>query len=57
MPRIGPMEILIIMVIVMIVFGVGKLPEIGGGLGRGIRDFKKGIDDPDEKSKDSSSKS
>ena len=57
MPRIGPMEILIIMVIVLIVFGVGKLPEIGGGLGRGMRDFKKGIEDPDEKSGDTSSKS
>jgi sec-independent protein translocase protein TatA len=51
------MEILIVMVIVMIVFGVGKLPEIGGGLGRGMRDFKKGIEDPDDKSKDATPKS
>ncbi len=40
MERIGPMELLIIMFIVLIVFGAGKLPEIGGALGKSIRAFR-----------------
>ena len=40
-PGIGLPEILVILVIVVIIFGVGKLPEIGGALGKGIREFKK----------------
>ena len=42
MPRIGPFELVIILFIVLVVFGVGKLPEIGGAMGKGIRAFKKG---------------
>ena len=38
---IGIPELLIILVIVLIIFGAGKLPEIGAGLGKGIRNFKK----------------
>lgn len=37
---LGPMELGIILVIIVIIFGVGKLPEIGGALGKGIREFK-----------------
>ena len=37
-----PMHLLIILVIVMIIFGPGKLPELGNSLGKAIRDFKKG---------------
>jgi len=40
MPNLGPTELIIILVIVIIIFGVGKLPEIGGALGKGIREFK-----------------
>jgi sec-independent protein translocase protein TatA len=40
----------IILVIVLIIFGAGKLPEIGSSLGKGIKDFKKAVeDDPPEK--------
>ncbi len=38
---LGPWELVVILVIVLIVFGVGKLPEIGTGLGEGIKNFKK----------------
>lgn len=38
---LGTPEILLILVIVVIVFGVGKLPEVGSGLGKAIRNFKK----------------
>ncbi len=38
--RIGVPELLIILVIVMLIFGVGKLPEVGAALGKAIRDFR-----------------
>ena len=41
MPHIGPTELIIILVIVIIIFGAGKLPEIGSALGRSVKDFKK----------------
>ena len=41
MPHIGPMELVIILVLVMIIFGVGRLPEIGGAIGKGLREFRK----------------
>jgi len=40
MGPIGVPELSIILVIIVIIFGVGKLPEIGGALGKGIREFK-----------------
>ena len=40
--RIGPWEIALILVIIMIIFGVGKLPQVGGAIGKGMRAFKKG---------------
>jgi sec-independent protein translocase protein TatA len=45
---LGIGELLVILVIVLIVFGVGRLPEIGDGLGRGIRSFRKAMKTPDE---------
>ncbi|OGQ56159.1 MAG: hypothetical protein A3J24_09535 [Deltaproteobacteria bacterium RIFCSPLOWO2_02_FULL_53_8] len=41
----GTSELLIILVIVVIIFGVGKLPDIGSGLGKAIRNFKKSTSD------------
>ena len=45
---LGISELLVILVIVLIVFGAGRLPEIGEGLGRGIRNFRKQMKTPDE---------
>ena len=45
---LGMMELVVILVIVMIIFGVGKLPEIGGALGKSIKAFKKASKEPDE---------
>ena len=42
MPRIGPPELIIILFIVLVIFGAGRLPEIGGAIGKGIRAFKRG---------------
>jgi sec-independent protein translocase protein TatA len=38
--RLGPFELIIILVIVVIIFGVGRLPEIGGAVGKAIREFR-----------------
>ncbi len=48
---IGVPELIVIMVIALIIFGPGKLPEIGSALGKGIRDFKKAFDAADEEVK------
>ncbi len=46
---LGYMELIIILVIVLIIFGAGKLPEIGSGIGKGIRNFKKATkEEPEE---------
>ena len=48
---IGMPELIIILVIIFIIFGAGKLPEIGKGVGKGIKNFKNslsGKDDPDD---------
>ncbi len=45
---LGIGELVIILVIVLVIFGAGKLPELGEGLGRGIRGFQKEIKKPDE---------
>ncbi|HLB64905.1 MAG TPA: twin-arginine translocase TatA/TatE family subunit [Anaerolineales bacterium] len=46
------MEWIIILVIVLLIFGVGRLGKIGGELGRGIREFRKGIKGEDEPGQD-----
>jgi sec-independent protein translocase protein TatA len=63
---IGIPELLIILVIVLIIFGANKLPEIGSGMGRAIKNFRKATGEPEEidvtpksesdKSKDASDK-
>jgi sec-independent protein translocase protein TatA len=45
---IGMPELLVILVIILIIFGAGKLPEIGSALGRGIKNFKKATREPNE---------
>lgn len=45
---LGTQELLIILVLVMIVFGAGKLPQVGSSLGKGIRNFKSGMDEAEK---------
>ena len=40
--RMGPWEIALIVLVILIVFGVGKLPQVGGAVGKGLRAFRKG---------------
>ncbi|MBT4074516.1 MAG: twin-arginine translocase TatA/TatE family subunit [Chloroflexi bacterium] len=48
MPSIGGPELIIILLIVVIVFGIGRLPEVGGGLGKGIREFRRSVTGKDD---------
>ncbi len=43
MPTLGPTELIIILVIVILIFGVNKIPKLGKGLGEGIRNFKSSL--------------
>jgi sec-independent protein translocase protein TatA len=45
---LGMQELLVILVIVVILFGGSRLPEIGKGIGKAIGNFKKGMSEPDE---------
>ena len=45
---IGMQELLVILVLVLVIFGATRLPEIGGGLGRAIRNFRQAASEPDE---------
>ena len=49
---IGMPELLIILVIILIIFGAGRLPEIGGAVGKGIKNFKKSFRDQENVEKD-----
>ena len=40
---IGPMEALIILLIVVVIFGAGKIPQLGAGLGKGIKNFQRAL--------------
>ena len=50
---LGFPEIIIILVIVLLIFGAGKLPEIMGSVGKGIKDFKKAMKESDKENPDS----
>jgi sec-independent protein translocase protein TatA len=47
-PKFGPVELILILVIVTMLFGVGKLPEVFGSVGKGIREFRKNAADSAE---------
>jgi sec-independent protein translocase protein TatA len=49
MGPIGPTEIIIVLVIVILLFGVGRIGKIGGELGKSIREFRKGIQGDEDK--------
>lgn len=43
MPKLGMGELVVILIIVVVLFGASKLPQLGAGLGQGIRSFKKAL--------------
>lgn len=54
-PRLGPMELIILLVIVVLLFGPGRIGKIAGEIGKGIKSFREGLgsDNKDEQSTDS----
>lgn len=52
MGSIGPLQLLIIAVIILVLFGRGKISEMMGDFGKGISSFKKGMNEPEEPKKD-----
>jgi sec-independent protein translocase protein TatA len=48
MPNLGPTELIIILLIIVVLFGVGRIGKIGGELGKGIRSFREGMKGDEE---------
>jgi sec-independent protein translocase protein TatA len=48
MPSIGPLEIIIVLIIVLVIFGPKRLPDLGRSLGRGMREFKDSVTGQDK---------
>ncbi len=46
MPGFGPTELILILALVMIIFGAGKLPQVFGSLGKGIKEFRQASEEP-----------
>jgi sec-independent protein translocase protein TatA len=53
MPNVGPLEIAVVLIIVLIIFGPKRLPELGQSMGRGIREFKSSLSGDSKEDKDS----
>lgn len=45
---LGTQELILILIIVLVIFGAGKLPQVGSSIGKAVRNFKEGIRDNDE---------
>lgn len=57
MPNFGPTELIIILIIAVLLFGVGRLGRLGGELGQGIREFRRGLQDDDSDEEEASNDS
>jgi sec-independent protein translocase protein TatA len=57
MPTVGTTELIIILVIVVLLFGIGRISKVGSELGKGIRSFKEGLKGEDKDDEDKSEKS
>ena len=51
-----PMHLILILIIVLIIFGPGKLPELGASIGKAIKGFKQAMNEPEKKSEDEEKK-
>ena len=50
MPNVGPLELAIVLIIALVIFGPKRLPELGRSMGRGLREFRSSISGDDEDS-------
>ena len=57
LPNVGMGELVVILVIVLLLFGAKRLPEVAKGIGRSLKSFKDGLNDSSDSSGDESSKS
>ena len=55
MPNVGPLELIVVLIIALIVFGPKRLPELGRSLGRGIREFRGSVSGEKDEDEDSGS--
>ncbi len=53
MPNIGPSELIFILVIVLLVFGAGRLGDLGGAIGKGIKEFRSAVGEVEEEQTES----
>lgn len=51
MPSLGPTELIIILVLALVIFGAGKLSDVGGALGKSIREFRRASSEDEPKTK------
>ena len=56
-PRLGTGELIVVLIIVVLIFGVNKIPQLGKGLGEGIRNFKSSLKAAQEEPADKNEKS
>ncbi|GIS29877.1 MAG: twin-arginine translocase TatA/TatE family subunit [Dehalococcoidia bacterium] len=47
--NLGPLQLVLIVVVILVLFGVGKLPQVGKGVGQAINEFKTAINKPEKK--------
>ena len=57
MPQIGVPELVLVLLIVVFVFGAGKLPELGGAIGKGIREFRQSVSEAEPPARPSEAES